>query len=111
MHWRHGSPATGPPMQRLPPQMPASPPLTGQSAFSAHPLRVKVLHVSQRHLRVVKPVARHWGLAALTVRVCSPVAMFRSIPRMATTDPEGGGQSRLVGPKRLEPFTTHAWPL
>ena len=50
MHVLHGLPASEPPRQRRPPQMPGSPRLSGQSAFVKQPSWLTLLHESQKHL-------------------------------------------------------------
>ena len=72
-----------------------------------------MLHVSQKHLRAVNPIARQFGLVADSVRVRVPVELVRSIGKVARTPPLAGGQSRLVvDQKRFGdvPLTSHVWP-
>ena len=57
-------------------------------------------HVSQKHLEAVKPTARQFGLAAERVLCSVPVELVRSIGNAASWPPDGGGQSRLVAPKK-----------
>src|SRR6185369_18067472 len=93
----HGAPALVPPMQRRPPQMPAAPPLVGQSELSSHGVAARLLQVSQRQRSPGSPLQP--GLAALSVLVTGSVALDRSIGNVAINAAALGGQSRLVCPK------------
>src|SRR6185369_7480357 len=105
-------PALVPPTQR---------PETGQSALVEHACAPELLQVSHWHrhgappheVAVLKPVARHCGFAALSVRVFVPVVLVRSIARFAMLPPASGGQSRLVEPHSAfgdVPLMSHASP-
>jgi hypothetical protein len=121
----HGRPLQAPPghseatVHGLPPFVPPTQrPESGQSAFAPHGFALMLFHVSQKHLPVVNPTARHGGLAvvplpATSVFVLEPVELVRSIGKVARTPPDAGGQSRLVlAQKRLGdvPLTSHVWP-
>src|SRR5438309_5400594 len=93
----HATPPLVPPMQRRPPHTVA--PTATQSALVLHGVVAGLLHVSQRHLALVKPGARQFGLSTETVRVCVPVELVRLIGNAATCAPLFGGQSRLVLPQ------------
>ncbi len=70
--------------------------------------------MSQKHLSVVNPGARQFGLAALSVRVTVPVVFERLIGKVAITPPASGGQSRLVEPKATlgeEPVMSQILPV
>jgi hypothetical protein len=99
-----------PGMQRLPPHTVA--PTATQSAFELQIVLAALLHVSQKHLRLVKPIALQFGLAAdsvtawLLVESVSPDGM--TVPMKSPVD---GGQSKLTGPKSgLVSVVVHAWP-
>ena len=89
----HGAPLFVPLLQRLPPQMPGLPPLSGQSALVAHALALALLHVSQKHLSDVKPGDVHVGFAADKVRLVNPVERFSVMFKLPTSAPGSGGQS------------------
>ncbi len=68
-----GSPLSGPPRQRFPPQIPGVPiGFSGQSASVMHGSALALLHTSQKHLRDSNPNARQSGLAALAMRSAGP---------------------------------------
>src|SRR3954454_13639695 len=85
--------------------------LSGQSAFDMHGCELALLHTSHRHLRLPEPPARQFGLAALSVSVCVPVAVGKVMLKLPAFAPGSGGQSRLVLPNTsLTPLTVHACP-
>ena len=99
-------------MQRLPPQIVA--PTAVQSAFVEQVVAAALLHVSQKHLFVVKPEAWQFGLAALSVNVCVPVASCIVAAWVPAAAPGDGGQSKLTGSDRnspLVPVVAHGIPL
>ena len=100
-----------PPMHRRPPHTVA--PTATQSALVMHGVAARLSHVSQKHLFVVKPGARQFGLADVSVTVRVPVELLRLIGNEATCAPGIGGQSRLVLPQKRfgeVPFTSHVRP-
>ena len=69
-------------------------------------------HVSQKHLAVVNPIARQLGLFAESVAVVLKVELPSLIGRAAICAVEGGGQSKLDGPKTgLVPLVSQVRPM
>jgi hypothetical protein len=93
----HGAPALLPLRQRRPPQIPAAPPLAGQSALEEHGCASELLHVSQRQRPA--PGDPHRGLSSLSVFVTVEVELEASMGNAATSDGADGGQSKLAAPK------------
>jgi hypothetical protein len=89
----HGVPICGPKMQRFPPQTVA--PTAAQSAFDAQGVAAALLHVSQKHLRLVNPGARQLGLDALSVRVTTELAAATVVEYVRKKSSAAGGQSKL----------------